>query len=163
VVLLEELDGTDRVGVDQAVGDGHVEQASDEGQLAVDARGRHALPGAPGDVALDVARNDLPERLAPQGVRPVAPIALVVDEAPHAALLALEVVADHVGDEHITAPNALGEVTALGDLRLALAVHLACEALRSDLLAVPAAVLVEVDDPPDARARRALEDAALAA
>jgi hypothetical protein len=52
---------------------------------------------------------------------------------------------------------------ALGDLGLAPPVKLARQALRPDLLAVLATVLVVVADPPDARALGSLEHAAGAA
>src|SRR5262249_20433150 len=74
-----------------------------------------------------------------------------------------QVVGDRVGEQHLASPDALGEEAALLNLVLALLVDLEREGLGADLLAVLAALLVVVPDPPDPRALRALEDAALPA
>src|SRR5262249_35601507 len=92
-------------------------------------------------------------------LEPVSSRALVVAEAAHPALFALEKVADDVLQKNVTTADPLGEEAPLLNLVLALLVDLDGEALRPDLLAVPGPALVEVAHPPDARARGAFENA----
>ena len=68
VVLAEEPHAplADRVLVGELVLDRHVEGAAEEGELAVDRRGRQAGFLAAVDVARDVAGLDLAERQCPQ-------------------------------------------------------------------------------------------------
>jgi hypothetical protein len=57
---------------------------------------------------------------------------------------------EEVLEQNVAAPEPLRKEAALGDLGLPLAVDLAGQALRSDLLPVLAAVLVVLANPPDA-------------
>src|SRR6266849_5733044 len=103
------------------------------------------LGAPPLAVALDVPGLDLTERLALglRGLLPALADACPVGERPQLALLAPQVLGDRLGERHVAAAEALGKVAPLEHLVAYLAVELDGEALRSDLLAVAAAVLVE--------------------
>jgi hypothetical protein len=72
--------------------------------------------------------------------------------------IARQIIVDHLSNGHVPPPDAFREESALVNLVLPFLVDLDGERLRTDLLAVSSAVLVEVADPPGAGARRPLEN-----
>jgi hypothetical protein len=66
----------------------------------------------------------------------------VVVHPPEAPLFALEVVVDHCRDEHLSAPDLLGEEPPLGDFGLAALVDLDGQTFAPDSLAVLPPMLV---------------------
>src|SRR5207247_5041063 len=92
---------------------------------------------------------------------PVAADALPVGDRPDTARVAVKVVPDGVGEQHVPTAEPLGEVAALEDFVLHLPVELDGEPLLADLPPALVAVLVAVAHPPSARGPRTLEDAAV--
>src|SRR5262249_18415400 len=149
VVLLEELDLANGVGVGEAILHGDVEEVLQELQLAVDG-GRSDLLDALGDVPLDVAGKNLAKAAAGEGGLPVPPIPLVLPVAAQPALHAVEVVVDDVGQEDVPPADPFREEAALLHLVLSLLIDLRGQALRPDLLTLLPAGLVDAARPPRA-------------
>src|SRR5439155_18151523 len=161
IVLTEEFDAAepaDGVGVGFAIADRDVEHPAEEGEFPVDARVGEAVGLPPLDDCRDITRDDRPNRPLAEGRGPHLPVpgqVLRVAEPPHDVLRL--VTRDRILEEDVLAADRLGEESALCNLRLALLVDLHRKRALANLLAVLAAVLVLVVNPPDARARRALE------
>src|SRR5262249_26653447 len=159
VVLAEEHLGPDGTGGDLLICDRDVVDATEEAQLAVDGGWCDLLP-ALCDIPLHVARENLRQCPSRERCLPGPAVADVVTEPPEPVLVAAQEVVDHVGQEVVASAQSVREEASLLNLVLPLLVDLRRESLRTDLLAVPPAVFVEVADPPGPRTLRVLVDSA---
>jgi hypothetical protein len=76
---------------------------------------------------------------------------------PQNVLRSDQAIRDHVGEEHLAAPDSLREEAPLSNLVLSFLVDLESQPFRANLLSVLSPLLVEVADAPNSRALGSLE------